>query len=197
MDVNYAELAATAVKPEQYPASGLPEFAFIGKSNVGKSSLLNALAGRKALARISGSPGKTRAINFFNIDNICLFVDLPGYGYAKVSRKESEKWGIMADRYLLNRKQLIAVFMLLDIRHDPSALDRQMLEWLEHYCFEVITVATKIDKIKRSAIPTRLKRLRASARVSDILAFSSETRDGREKIWDIILNKIQKPQDQE
>ncbi|MDR1558897.1 MAG: ribosome biogenesis GTP-binding protein YihA/YsxC, partial [Clostridiales bacterium] len=125
MDVNYAELAATAVKPEQYPADGLPEFAFIGKSNVGKSSLLNSLAGRKALARTSGSPGKTRAINFFNINHICMFVDLPGYGYARVSRSESQKWGVMADRYLLNRGQLKSVFMLLDIRHDPTALDRQ------------------------------------------------------------------------
>jgi len=191
MNVNYAELAATAVKPEQYPTAGLPEFAFIGKSNVGKSSLLNVMAERKTLARTSNSPGKTRTINFYNINNICMLVDLPGYGYAKVSRLESEKWGKMTERYLLNRKQLLAVFLLLDIRHGLSALDRQMLDWLEHYSFDIVTVATKSDKVKRSTIPYRLKLLNDSAQVSSILTFSSETREGRKYLWDTILKKIQ------
>ena len=191
MEVVYAELEATAVKPEQYPVAGLPEFVFVGKSNVGKSSLLNAMAGRKSLARTSGSPGKTRVINFFNINKICMFVDLPGYGYAKISRRESEKWGSMIDHYLLNRKQLMAVFLLLDIRHDLTALDRQMLEWLTHYGFDVIAVATKSDKIKRSAVPSHLKRLRESTQIKDILAFSSDTKDGRDELWGIIQNKIQ------
>jgi len=192
MEVFYAELAATAVRPDQYPAAGLPEFVFIGKSNVGKSSLLNAMAGRKALARTSGAPGKTRVINFFDINNICLFVDLPGYGYAKVSRREAEKWGGMIERYLLKRSQIMAVFMLLDIRHDLSALDRQMLEWLKHYGFDIITVATKSDKLKRGAVPSSLKRLREAAGVENILAFSSETKDGRDELWDIIQKKIQR-----
>jgi GTP-binding protein len=191
MEVIYAELAATAVKPEQYPSAGLPEFAFIGKSNVGKSSLLNAMAARKALARTSSSPGKTRVINFFDINHMCLFVDLPGYGFAKVSRQESQKWGAMVDKYLLKRRQLKAVFMLLDIRHDPSALDRQMLEWLAYYGFDVIAIATKSDKLKKSAVPSRLKSLRESTKIEKILPFSSETKEGREELWEIIKNKIE------
>ena len=190
MDITYAELVASAVKPEQYPTTGLPEFVFIGKSNVGKSSLLNVMAGRKALARTSGSPGKTRVINFFNINNICMFVDLPGYGYARVSRQESVKWGKMIEQYLLNRSQIMAVFMLLDIRHDISALDRQMLEWLAHYDFDVIAIATKSDKIKKNALQARLKRLRESADINSILPFSCETRSGREELWEIIQKKI-------
>lgn len=191
MDIVYAELAVTAVKPEQYPTAGLPEFVFIGKSNVGKSSLLNTMAGRKALARTSGSPGKTRVINFFNINNTCMFVDLPGYGYAKVSKQESAKWGKMIERYLLNRSQITAVLMLLDIRHDLTALDRQMLDWLAHYNFDVIAVATKSDKIKKSALPRHLKRLRESARINNILPFSSETKEGRDELWEMIQKKIQ------
>jgi len=191
MDVFYAELAATAVKPEQYPPAGLPEFVFIGKSNVGKSSLLNVMAGRKALARTSGSPGKTRVINFFNINNLCMFVDLPGYGYARVSRQEAEKWGVMIDRYLLSRRRIRAVFMLLDIRHDLTALDRQMLDWLRHYNFDIVTLATKSDKIKRNAVPSRLKLLREATQMKDILPFSCETKNGRDELWEIINKKIQ------
>ena len=190
MEVFYAELAAAAVKPEQYPSEGLPEFVFIGKSNVGKSSLLNAMAGRKALARTSNSPGKTRTINFFNINHLCMFVDLPGYGYARVSKREAEKWGEMIDRYLLNRRQIAAVFLLLDIRHDLTALDRQMLDWLTHYNFDVIAIAAKCDKIKRSAVPARLKHMRESTQISEILAFSSETKDGRDELWTKISDKI-------
>ena len=192
MDVFYAELEATAVRPEQYPSLFLPEFVFVGKSNVGKSSLLNAMAGRKALARTSNAPGKTRVINFFNINHLCLFVDLPGYGYAKVSRQEAKKWGKMADTYLLNRKQLFAVFMLLDIRHDLTSLDRQMLTWLTYYNFDIIAIATKSDKIKRSAIPSRLKLLRESTRIKNILPFSSESQEGRIELWNIIENKLVK-----
>ena len=190
MEVFYAELAATAVRREQFPESGLPEFVFIGKSNVGKSSLLNAMAGRKALARTSGTPGKTRVINFFNINNLCMFVDLPGYGYARVSRPEAQKWGRMAEQYLLCRSRIKAVFMLLDIRHDPTASDRQMLEWLAHYQFNIIAVATKSDKIKKSAVPQRLKQLRESTRIANIMPFSSETKSGRDELWEIILEII-------
>jgi GTP-binding protein len=185
-----AELAATAVRPEQYPAGGLPEFAFVGKSNVGKSSLLNALAGRKALARTSGNPGKTRTINFFNIDDNLLFVDLPGYGYAKLSREESEKWGQMIDSYLLKRQQLKCICFLVDIRHDPSPLDLQMLEWLRHYGFDVITVATKADKLKRSQLSKRLSSLCKALDTEAIIPFSSETKAGREELWTLIQTRL-------
>ena len=190
MNVNYAELAATAVRPEQYPAAGLPEFAFVGKSNTGKSSLLNTMAGRKALARTSGSPGKTRTINFFNINNMCMFVDLPGYGYSRASTREMGKWGKMIDRYLLNRKQLMAIFLLLDIRHDLTVLDRQMLNWLLYYSFDVIIIASKADKLKRSVIHHRIKYFREATGFKDIMAFSSKTGDGRQELWNAVLNKL-------
>jgi len=190
IDVNHAELISTAVAPAQYPAAGLPEFAFVGKSNVGKSSLLNAMAGRKALARTSGSPGKTRVINFFNINNMCLFVDLPGYGYAKISRQESKKWGGMIERYLLGRQQLLAIFLLLDIRHDLSELDRQMLDWLNHYGFDIIAITTKSDKIKKNTISRRLSYFREVTNVDSILSFSSKSKEGRNVLWSIIENRI-------
>ncbi|MDR1001283.1 MAG: ribosome biogenesis GTP-binding protein YihA/YsxC [Clostridiales bacterium] len=185
INIGRAALLISAVKPEQFPAEGLPEFAFVGKSNVGKSSLLNALAGRKRLARVSQSPGKTRTINFFNIDNRLIFTDLPGYGYAKISREASRKWGAMAERYLLNREPLRAIFMLADIRHEPSELDRQMFEWLNHYGFNFYIIATKADKLKRSQVPRQLKILR-EAYNTNVYPFSSETLNGRNELWDVI-----------
>jgi len=156
---------------------------------VGKSSLLNIMAERKALARTSGSPGKTRTINFYDINHICMLVDLPGYGYAKVSRKESENWGKMIEMYLLNRRQLLAIFLLLDIRHGLSALDWQMLDWLEHYSFEIITIATKSDKITRTQMPKNLAIIRRKLGLEQPpIPFSSETRQNRDILWTMILD---------
>ncbi len=133
MIIREAQLEAVAVKPAQYPADSLPEVAFAGRSNVGKSSLLNLLTGRKSLARVSGSPGKTRTINFYNIDGMFRIVDLPGYGYAKVSKSTSREWGPMMEEYLRNRQNLLKVVQLVDIRHAPSAQDVQMYDYLSHY----------------------------------------------------------------
>ncbi|MCL2353173.1 MAG: ribosome biogenesis GTP-binding protein YihA/YsxC [Defluviitaleaceae bacterium] len=183
-------LAAVAAVPKQYPEEILPEIAFVGRSNVGKSSMINCLIGRKSLARVSQAPGKTRTINFYNIDDKMYFVDLPGYGYAKAPKSEKEKWGIMIDKYLTGREQLKAVALLLDIRHAPSVLDLQMFEWLKHYNMPIIFVLTKLDKIKRSQAPKHIKIIREALGVpatATLLPLSSETRQGKEEI----LAKIQ------
>lgn len=158
MKINKSDLLAVAVKEEQYPAGTCPEIAFAGRSNVGKSSLLNLLTGRKKLARISGSPGKTRTINFYTInDDEFRIVDLPGYGYAKVSKSISGSWGQMIERYLKNRENLVQVVLLLDIRHKPTEQDRQMYEWMKHYGYGGLIVATKGDKVTRNQMPKHLK----------------------------------------
>ena len=183
-------LEAVAAVPAQYPEEILPEIAFVGRSNVGKSSMINCLMGRKSLARVSQAPGKTRTINFYNIDNKMYFVDLPGYGYAKAPKSEKDKWGIMIDRYLTNREQLRAVALLIDIRHAPSVLDIQMHDWLKHYGFNIVFVLTKLDKIKRSQVPKHIKIIRGALGVpatATLLPLSSETRQGKEEI----LAKIQ------
>ena len=150
MIVREANLEAVAVRPAQYPAPVMPEIAFAGRSNVGKSSLLNLLTGRKSLARVSGSPGKTRTINFYNIDSKFRIVDLPGYGYAKVSKTTSREWGPMMEDYLQNRQNLLKVVQLVDIRHEPSAQDIQMYDYLRHYGLDGLIVATKADKVSRN-----------------------------------------------
>jgi GTP-binding protein len=153
MKITSAELLAVAVKEDQYPQAGPPEIAFCGRSNVGKSSLLNLIAGRRALARVSGSPGKTRTINFYAMNgDEWRVVDLPGYGYARVSKSESGKWGAMIERYLTGRETLRKVVLLCDIRHEPSQQDRQMYDWLRHYGLEGIVAATKADKVSRPAL---------------------------------------------
>ena len=165
------------------------EVAFAGKSNVGKSSLINALMNRKSLARTSSQPGKTQTINFYNINDAMYLVDLPGYGYAKVSEKEKEKWGKMVERYLQTSKKLKAVFLLIDIRHDPSANDRQMYEWMVYQGYAPIIIATKLDKIKRSQIQKNVKAIREGLQVEKgtvIIPFSAETKQGRDEIWEII-----------
>ena len=183
-----AELEATAVRPEQYPPAGLPEVAVIGKSNVGKSSFINTMAGRKDLARTSGAPGKTRVINFYNLDGRLRFVDLPGYGYAKVSKAESAKWEKMIEGYLRGRRELALVIFLLDIRHEPGANDKLMADWFRHYGREILYVATKSDKISRNALQKNLSVLRKTIAPDDrglkILPFSSLSRAGREEIWE-------------
>ena len=165
------------------------EVAFAGKSNVGKSSLINALMNRKSLARTSSQPGKTQTINFYNINDAMYLVDLPGYGYAKVSESEKEKWGKMIERYLQTSKKLKAVFLLIDIRHDPSANDRQMYEWMVYQGYVPIIIATKLDKIKRSQLQKNVKAIREGLNVQPgtiIIPFSAETKQGRDEIWELI-----------
>ncbi|MGI6722612.1 MAG: ribosome biogenesis GTP-binding protein YihA/YsxC [Anaerovoracaceae bacterium] len=162
MQIKNAELIAVTAKPEQYPPDNMKEIAFAGRSNVGKSSLLNLLTGRKKLARISSSPGKTRTINFYEIDGSFRIVDLPGYGYAKVSRSVSEKWGQMMEAYLENRQGLVKVVQLVDIRHEPTKQDIQMYDYLKYYGLDGIVVATKADKVSRSQRQKNLSAIRKS-----------------------------------
>ena len=171
------------------PENDKPEVAFTGKSNVGKSSLINALMNRKALARTSAQPGKTQTINFYNINDAMYLVDLPGYGYAKASEEVKAKWGKMIENYLHTSKQLKAVFLLIDIRHDPSANDRMMYEWMVYQGFAPIIIATKLDKIKRSQIQKNVKAIREGLNVqpgTTIIPFSAETKQGRDEIWELI-----------
>lgn len=175
----------TSVLPKNTKA----EVAFAGKSNVGKSSLINSLVNRKALARTSSQPGKTQTINFYNVNDAVYLVDLPGYGYAKVSQSEKEKWGKLIERYLNGSRQLRAVFLLIDIRHDPGANDRLMYDWICHNGYNPIIIATKMDKIKRSQLPKQLKLIREGLQVrpgTQIIPFSSQTKQGREEVWNMI-----------
>ena len=171
------------------PENTLPEIAFAGKSNVGKSSLINALMNRKSYARISATPGKTQTINFYKINDEMFLVDLPGYGYAKVTPAEKEKWGKMIERYLHSSKNLKAVFLLIDIRHKPSANDCQMYDWILHNGYEPIIIATKLDKIKRSQVQKCLKVIREELKLTKgtkIIPYSAETKQGREEIWELM-----------
>lgn len=171
------------------PDTGRPEVAFAGKSNVGKSSLINGLMNRKSLARTSAQPGKTQTINFYNVNEAIYLVDLPGYGYAKVSQSEKEKWGKMIEKYLHISKNLKAVFLLVDIRHEPSANDKMMYDWIVHNGFEPIIIATKLDKLKRSQVQKNMKQIKEGLDLrpgSTIIPFSAETKQGREEIWALI-----------
>ena len=171
------------------PKNQKPEIAFAGKSNVGKSSLINSLVNRKALARTSAQPGKTQTINFYNVNDELYLVDLPGYGYAKVPQSEKEKWGKLIERYLHGSDQLRAVFLLIDIRHEPGANDKIMYEWVCHNGYEPIIIATKLDKIKRSQVQKQVKAVKTGL---DLLPgtidipFSAETQQGREEIWNLM-----------
>ena len=190
--INNVELEIVAVAPSGYPSSGLPEIAFVGRSNVGKSSLINCMINRKSLARTSQTPGKTRTINFYNVEDMVYFVDLPGYGYAKAPRSEVQKWGQMIEKYLLNRQELCAIIMLVDIRHNPSENDMQMYEWLKHYGYDIIIAATKHDKLKRSQVGAAVSAISKGLGLSKddtLIAFSSETREGRDALWRVIKEK--------
>ena len=171
------------------PDNQKPEIAFAGKSNVGKSSLINALMNRKSLARTSAQPGKTQTINFYNINDVMYLVDLPGYGYAKVAESEKKKWGQMIENYLHNSKQLRAVFLLIDIRHAPSANDKMMYDWIVYQGYEPIIIATKLDKLKRSQVQKNLKAIREGLQLrkgTTVIPYSAETKQGRDEIWELI-----------
>lgn len=175
------------------PDNEYPEIAFAGKSNVGKSSLINALMNRKSYARISATPGKTQTINFYNINEEMYLVDLPGYGYAKVSEKEKVQWGKLIERYLHNSKQLKAVFLLIDIRHDPSANDKMMYDWIVNQGYNPIIIATKLDKIKRSQKDKQLKAIRQGLGLvpgTVMIPFSAVSKQGRDEIWELVENEF-------
>ena len=166
-----------------------PEVAFAGKSNVGKSSLINGLMNRKSLARTSAQPGKTQTINYYNVNDEIYFVDLPGYGYAQANENVKAQWGKMIEDYLHKSSQLKAVFLLIDIRHDPSANDKMMYDWMVYQGFTPIIIATKLDKIKRSQIQKNVKAIREGLKVKPgtvIIPFSSETKQGRDELWEVI-----------
>ena len=171
------------------PENEWPEIAFAGKSNVGKSSLINALMNRKSLARTSSQPGKTQTINFYNINDCMYLVDLPGYGYAKVAQSEKEKWGKLIERYLHSSKMLRAVFLLIDIRHEPSKNDKMMYDWIVAQGYEPIIIATKLDKLKRSQVQKHVKMVRQGLSLlpgSQVIPFSAVTKQGREEMWDLM-----------
>lgn len=188
MIIRKAEFVITAVSKAQYPAEDRPEIAFVGRSNVGKSSLINSMLNRKGLARTSSQPGKTRAINFFNINDSLYFVDLPGYGYAKVSKEEKKNWGKIIEEYLYNRKSIIDVVLLVDIRHEPTGDDKLMYEWIKSYSRNITVVATKVDKISRGQYQKHISVIRKALQMesdNNIIMFSSETKQGREELWSL------------
>lgn len=184
-----ARLLITAVKYEQYPPKDLPEIALVGRSNVGKSSLINCLTNRKNLARTSSTPGKTATINFYEIGGKFRIVDLPGYGYAKVSKQEKEKWSGMIENYLSKRENLVQIIQLVDARHKPTADDKIMFDWIKTYNYEPFVVATKLDKLKKSQIEANLTAIYQDLELSEdsvLVPFSSETREGREAVQELI-----------
>jgi len=189
MVIKSVELETVCGITSTIPENDMPEIAFSGKSNVGKSSLINALINRKSLARTSSQPGKTQTINFYNVNQEMYYVDLPGYGYAKVSLEIKAKWGKMIEKYLQKSKQLKAVFLLIDIRHEPNENDKNMYDWIVHNGFDPIIIATKLDKIKRSQIQKQIKLIKTKLNVkpgTTVIPFSASTKQGREEIWDTI-----------
>ncbi|GLC88400.1 ribosome biogenesis GTP-binding protein YihA/YsxC [Lysinibacillus piscis] len=189
MKVHNVEMVISAVRPDQYPEDGLPEFALAGRSNVGKSSFINRMIGRKALARISSKPGKTQTLNFYKIEEQLFFVDVPGYGYAKVSKKEREAWGKMIERYFTGRQELKAVVQIIDLRHPPTADDCMMYNFLKHYNIPCIVIATKADKIPKGKWDKHKKVVKETLdmeKSDTLLVFSSETGLGFEEAWSTI-----------
>ncbi len=183
------KLLMTAVKPQQYPDESLPEIALVGRSNVGKSSLINCLANRKNIARTSSTPGKTATVNFYEIKGRYRIVDLPGYGYAKVSKLEKEKWADMIEGYLSGRSNLVQVIQLVDSRHKPTADDKMMFEWIRSYNYEPLVVATKLDKLKKSQVEGNLTAIYEELELGDdsvLIPFSAESREGREQVLELI-----------
>ncbi|MBF8419447.1 ribosome biogenesis GTP-binding protein YihA/YsxC [Heyndrickxia coagulans] len=193
MKVTEAELVISAVRQEQYPEGHLPEIALAGRSNVGKSSFINKMINRKALARTSSKPGKTQTLNFYKIENKLYFVDVPGYGFAKVSKKEREKWGRMIEAYMTSRKQLKTVVLIVDVRHPPTNDDCLMYNFLKYYKIPCIIVATKADKIPKGKWASHLKTAKETLNLEkedEIILFSSETGEGKDKVWASLMERI-------
>lgn len=195
MIIKKVDLETVCGITSKLPANTQPEFAFAGKSNVGKSSLINGLLNRRALARTSSQPGKTQTINFYNVNDDLYFVDLPGYGYAKVSVEVKAKWGKMIERYLKKSKMLKCIFLLIDIRHDPSANDKMMYDWIVSNGYKPVIIATKLDKLKRSQIQKHVKMVREGLGLEKedvLIPFSAETKQGRDEIW-ALIESLQNP----
>jgi GTP-binding protein len=195
MLIKSAEFVTSAILDRQYPPEGLPEFAFAGRSNVGKSSLINTLVSRKKLVLTSSMPGKTRLINFFRVNDAFMFVDLPGYGFARVPEAERRKWRPMIERYLTERKNLKAVVVIFDIRRTPSAEDHQLLHWLDQHEIITVPVVTKVDKLSKSAQAKQLQLIADTLKMkpSDLVFFSSKSRQGRDTLWKAIAELAAAP----
>ena len=190
MKIRSSEIVVSAIKKDQYPEEGLPEIALVGRSNVGKSSATNALLNRRNFARTSQTPGKTRTINFYKINNEFYFVDLPGYGYAKVSKSEKDKWGVIMERYLQDRQELCAIFLLVDIRHEPTNDDVMMYEWIKHFGYNCVIIATKADKISRGQYQKHISIIRKKLGLmkdEKVIPLSSSKKTGVEDVWNEII----------
>lgn len=193
MIIQKAEYMKTAVLPSQYPPPDRPEIAFVGRSNVGKSSLINSLLNRKSLARVSSEPGKTRTINFYNVNDMLYFVDLPGYGFAKVSKEEKKRWGNIIEGYLNKRETLVSVVLIVDIRHEPTGDDLIMYNWIKSYVSSVTVVASKCDKIAKGQYQKHLSVIRKFLNMDSrdtLVTYSAESKYGRDELWaafDIML----------
>lgn len=193
MKVNQAEFILSAMGPAQYPKDALPEIALAGRSNVGKSSLINTMLGRKAIARTSSKPGKTQSLNYYRVNNDLFFVDFPGYGFAKVSKSVKEKWGQLIEEYLTNRDELLSVLQIVDMRHEPTKDDIAMYEWLQHFEIPTIVVATKADKIPKGKWDKHIKIIKQGLNCSKdtvVIGFSSETGKGKDELWSEIDRRI-------
>lgn len=191
MHIKQAVLETVCGITSVLPKNDLPEIAFLGKSNVGKSSLINTLMQRKSLARTSQAPGKTQTINYYKVNDSLYFVDLPGYGYAKVSQELRQKWGKMIERYITSSPTLKLICLLVDIRHEPTENDRLMYDWIKYHGYKVLLILTKADKLKRSVLNKHIKMIEKALKVADedmVVAFSSETKQGREEVYEIIDN---------
>lgn len=189
MNLHNADITVSAVSPKQYPKGNLPEFAFAGRSNVGKSSMINKLLNRKNLARVSQTPGKTATINFYNVDDSIYLVDLPGYGFASRSKEEIKKWGEIIETYLNNRHQIYQVFLLVDSRHEPTDNDIMMLNWIRNYQESVVVIATKTDKLSKKALEENLEMIYNKLELTDddiLVPFSTKNDEGKITVWDVI-----------
>ena len=194
MKIRSSEIVVSAIRKEQYPAEGLPEIALVGRSNVGKSSATNALLNRRNFARTSQTPGKTRTINFYKINEEFYFVDLPGYGYAKVAKSEKDKWGVIMERYLQDRDELCAIFLLVDIRHEPTNDDVMMYEWIKHFGYNCVVIATKADKISRGQYQKHISIIRKKLQLEKdekVIPLSSSKKTGVEDVWNEIIAQYQ------